>query len=136
MDHYGQGWWIFRAPVFPPTANNQYGKGRGGQKFLKPELLKFRQDIAFCSRHLEKGYFTKIAIIYLLCSPKWLNKDCTIRAMDTDNSVKTLGDAIQLALDMPDQLHWETHTFKIYSSREETIVLFRKLPNEVDFYEN
>jgi Holliday junction resolvase RusA-like endonuclease len=72
--------------------------------------------------------------VILLESPRWVTKKNTIRQMDADNRVKTVLDAVQDSLQIPDETNWEIHVYKIASTKEQTTCFIFDLGEVVSYH--
>jgi Holliday junction resolvase RusA-like endonuclease len=109
-----------------PSANKMYAKqariGERGTFFLDKSVKDFRDLVsATCWRKAFVPRGTVSAVI-VFESPAWVTKEHRVRMKDVDNPVKTVLDALQRSLRMPDELVWETHTAKLLGRREVTHV--------------
>lgn len=126
----------FYVDALPKSLNHQYGRGRGGHSYLKPEVKAFRELTMSAigpRRHYWKPTGVVSAIVFFE-SPNWVTKKRTIREMDCDNKIKPLLDAIQAATKMKDERIWDVLAFKIPSKRERTTAYLFDLGPVVDFY--
>jgi len=74
------------------------------------------------------------AAILLFESPDWLRLDRTVRDKDADNVVKPTFDAVQSATEVPDELHFEFHVYKVQSKRTRTTILLYDLGDIIHHY--
>lgn len=74
------------------------------------------------------------AAILLFEAPDWLKKDRSVREMDVDNYPKGTFDAVQSATEVPDQLHWEFHAYKVMSKRKRTTIHLYDLGDLIQYY--
>ena len=74
------------------------------------------------------------AAVILLESQFWLTQKREIREKDADNLVKPILDAVQNATEVPDELHWQLHVFKLPSKWNRTTVYLFDLGDLVEFY--
>jgi Holliday junction resolvase RusA-like endonuclease len=70
----------------------------------------------------------------LLESPRWITKKHTIRAMDLDNRVKPMLDAIKESINSPDETNWELHVYKVASKKEQTTVAIFDLGDVINYH--
>ena len=110
-------------PGTTPSANKMYGKGaRGGAMWIDGKVRDYRSAVdAACWRRSFVPRGTVGAVI-VFESPNWVTKRHTVRARDADNPVKVVFDALQLSLQMRDELIWEFHPAKLLGRREMTHV--------------
>lgn len=90
--------------------------------------IKVKKAIRDTGKKLE-GKST-IAVVVMLESPRWLNKDRTPRKMDVDNSFKSLLDAIEKATGIPDEVNFQIMAFKVPSDVEKTRVYMYSLEDK------
>lgn len=135
----------FAVQSLPKSLNHQYIKGRSFPNSegksrttfrLHPETLVFRQltQYAIGSKKLDWKPVGVTAAIILFESPLWLTQKLTVREMDADNLVKPLFDAIQQHTEIPDELNWQVHFFKVQSKKTRTIVYLFDLGDVVEYF--
>lgn len=114
---------------------------RGGKlvqsEALKPEVHEYRELVknAIGPKKADWRPIGVTAAVVLFESPVWLTKAFTVRVEDADNKIKPALDAAALATEVPDELHWQVHCFKIPSKQTRTIVYLFDLGAVVDSYE-
>jgi Holliday junction resolvase RusA-like endonuclease len=112
-------------PGVTPSANKLYGKRQGGGKgmfWMDPAVRDYRSAVdAACWR---KQFVPRgtVGAVLVFESPNWVTKKHLVRSRDLDNPVKTVLDALQLSLQMRDELVWEMHTAKLFGRRDMTHV--------------
>ncbi len=74
------------------------------------------------------------AALILFETPLWLTAKRLVREMDVDNKVKPALDAVQQATDIPDELYWQLHVFKVLSKRPRTYFFLFDLGDVVEYY--
>lgn len=74
------------------------------------------------------------AAVILFETPHWLTYKRQVREMDADNKLKPALDAVQNATDIPDELHWQLHVFKVLSKRQRTTIFLYDLGDVVEYY--
>ena len=88
------GAWRIELPYPPYTGNNQYGKGRGGRKFLKPEMRGWQARVwAACVDYVGALNGTFVGPVAL--AVQWYPPDR--RRRDGDNLAKVIKDALTKA---------------------------------------
>ncbi len=125
----------FSLNELPTSVNHQYAHSRFSTR-LVPEVKTFRTFVALAmgySRTTWKPKGATCAIIFLE-SPLWLTMERKVRQMDADNFVKPIFDAYQEATNVPDELMWEFHVYKVASKRSRTTVYMFDLGDVVDFH--
>ncbi len=116
-------------PLVPPSANKLYrktkmrpgknGKMAGGMA-LDPAVVEFRDMVTaklWGRKFVPSG---TVGLIIVVESERWLTKKFTVNQRDVDNPIKCTMDALQKALDMPDQLVFEVHCAKLFGRRDAT----------------
>ena len=103
-------------PEIPRSLNHQYGTGRGGSKFLVPEVRKYRARVLETVRASGMSGWQSggaIAAVIVFSSSSWVREDRTIAEKDVDNRPKILFDALQDAVPgFRDEAVWTFHAFK------------------------
>lgn len=125
----------YRKKIFNPKTKKFEIRTFGGKK-LKQEVHDFR---AWVLEAIGAARFTwkptgPLCCYILFQSPSWITKERKVRQKDADNKVKPLLDAIEQAIETPDELVWETHTFKILGPKERTIVYLFDLGDVVEYH--
>lgn len=138
---------MFQIDGLSPSVNHMYdrvayrkseenGGGLGVATKRSAELdsfrLQVRQVLAF-SRWDWKPTGPTVAILFFE-SPYWVTKERKVKAMDADNRVKPVFDAVEQATDTPDELYWQHHVFKVASKRSRTTVYLFDLGDVVEYY--
>lgn len=151
----------FQAGGLPISLNHQYVKGKGSS-FCKPGTEgafkdksgrwrkkdtevrhRLRQEaidwrivvMEAMGRDRWKWKPTGVtAAILLFESPQWVTARRTVREMDADNKTKPALDAVQHATDVPDELHWQLHVFKVLSKRKRTTIFLFDLGDLIEYY--
>lgn len=111
------------ADLLPPSANKLYEKSVQFNARLNKHQIHhsnhndvevFRAFInTLCKkRKLRFIPIGTVAVVVELYSDSWLNKDRTVKKIDSDNMLKPLMDALQLALGFPDEMVFYHHLFK------------------------
>lgn len=125
--------------IVPKSVNSIYvkrGRRRGQWYDLHPAVKELRDlaRIVLGPRKFEWQPKGATAAIVLFESPLWITKEHKVRKMDADNKLKAIFDAVQNATDVPDELHWQFHVFKIASKRTRTVVHLYDLGDVIEFY--
>lgn len=151
----------FQVDGLPISLNHMYEKGRGSE-FCKPTAPGAFQDSRGKWRRKSDEIRTKLrqevidwrvvvmnamgakrwdwkptgvtACMLLFETPYWITQKRTVREMDADNKMKPALDAIQHATDVPDELHWQLHVFKLLSKRQRTTIFLYDLGDVVEYY--
>lgn len=113
------------------------GGGRRPGEKLKPEVHEFREALAKAmgtKRFTWKPAGVTAAVI-LFQSPFWVTGEYRVRKEDADNKVKPVLDAVEIATDIPDELNWQVHAFKVLGKETRTMVFLFDLGDVVSFYE-
>lgn len=129
-------WMNFKAHDLPLSLNHMYGRTKKGKTYLRKELLDYRAlviEVMGNKRWQWKPTGVTAAII-LMESPHWVTKTRHVREMDADNKVKPIFDAVENATQVPDELHWQFHVFKIQSKWKRTTVYLFDLGDIVEYY--
>lgn len=134
----------FTMDGLPMSVNHMYDrighKKANGQNGvitkLKPEVTQFRLELM--EAMAEKRFSWRPTGIYvaivLFESAHWLTQERKVSQMDADNRVKVLLDAIEIATDVPDELCWQVHLFKVASKRTRTTVFLFDQGEVVEYY--
>ncbi len=125
----------FQVRDLPMSLNHMYGRS-GKRTFLRPEAEEYRLLVleALGTKRWAWKPSGVTAAVLLLESPKWITKRLEVREMDADNRVKPIFDAIEVATEVPDELHWQFHVFKIASKWTRTSVYLFDLGDVVEWY--
>lgn len=125
----------FQVRDLPISVNHMYGRS-GARIWLKPEAENYRLMVleALGTKRWSWKPSGVTAAVLLLESPKWITKRLEVREMDADNRVKPIFDAIEVATETPDELHWQFHVFKIASKWTRTSVYLFDLGDVVEWY--
>jgi Holliday junction resolvase RusA-like endonuclease len=136
----------FKVDGLPMSLNHQYkknkayldkntGKMKSGFR-LDPKILDYRMRVceALGTNRWKFKPTGTVAAVILLESPMWITTKREVRQMDADNRVKPILDSIEHAMDLPDELCWNHHVFKIQSKRERTRVWLFDLGDVVEHY--
>lgn len=125
----------FMVEGLPVTVNTMYHHTRFGTRLTK-EAKAFREMVAWRMGPLKTTWAPKgpVAFVIVMESSFWITKEHTVRAMDVDNRIKPLIDAIKECSPMPDELCWHFHAFKLASTIERTTVHMFELGDIVDLY--
>ncbi len=118
-------------PLVPPSANKLYrktkmhrgkkGKMAGGMA-LDPAVVEFRDMMMakLWGRKFEpRG---TVALVIVVESERWVTSKMNVNKRDVDNPIKATMDALQKALNMPDELVWEVYDAKLFGRRDATHV--------------
>jgi Holliday junction resolvase RusA-like endonuclease len=127
----------FAVPALPPSTNRMHTQVTRERRVLSAETVTFRQMTALAIGHRRHDWkpVGQVAALVFLAQPYWLTKKLTIREVDCDNMLKPLFDAIQHAVDVPDETNWEVHAWKITTTkRVQTAVYLFDLGGVVDVY--
>lgn len=118
--------------MLPPSANKLYEKSvRFSVKSNKNvihhsnhnDVEVFRAFITtLCrKRNLKFLPIGTVAVVVELYSDSWLNKDRTVKKIDSDNMLKPLMDALQVALGFPDEMVFYHHLFKCVHPKQKGV---------------
>lgn len=123
----------------PKSLNHMYGRSaKNGkvQTWRKKGVDDFRDDLILNVRENGHLFAPKGACAALLLfeSPLWVTKELQVRQMDADNRIKVVLDALETALDFPDELFWQVHVFKVASKRTRTTVMLYDLGDVVEYF--
>lgn len=120
----------------PGAFQDKTGRWRVRSRRLRPEATDWRTVLTESMGPLRfKWKPTGVtAAVLLFETPYWLTGRRTIREKDIDNLVKPTMDAVQQSTEIPDELHWELHPYKVLSKRQRTTVLLYDLGDVVDYY--
>ncbi len=150
----------FRIDGLPISLNHMYEKGRGSayckpgtpggfvdksgrwrkqgefQTRLRKEVIDWRIVVMEAMGHDRwKWKPTGVtAALILFESPNWVTSRREVRQMDADNKTKPALDAVQHATEIPDELHWQLHVFKVQSKRARTTIFLYDLGDVVEYY--
>ncbi len=131
----------FKCDGLPMSLNHQYKKNRTGKDGklsfrLDPKVLDYRMRVceALGQNRWKFRPTGSYAAVILLESHLWIRTDRKVRQMDADNRVKPILDAIEHAMDLPDELCWNHHVFKVQSKRERTRVWLFDLGDVIEHY--
>ncbi len=127
----------YRKKVFNPRTMSHEVVMRGGKK-LKPEVHAFRDWVTLAIGHQRFDWKATgpLSCYVFFQSPYWVTKERKVRQVDVDNRVKPLLDAIEKALDTPDELIWSLHTYKVLGPKERTTVYLFDLGDVVDYHKS
>jgi Holliday junction resolvase RusA-like endonuclease len=132
---YGRPQIHFQVDGLPMSLNHQYKKS-GKRFYLDPKALDYR--VRVCESLGQRRWSFKptgtFAAVIFLESKLWVTTKRQVRQMDADNRVKPILDAIEHAMDLPDELCWNIHVFKVTSKRDRTTVYLFDLGDIVEFY--
>jgi hypothetical protein len=120
----------------PGSFVDKLGRTRRYSKRLREEAKVFRQlivDALGDQRHMWRPTGITAAVI-LFESPEWVTARRLVREMDVDNKVKPMLDATEKATNVPDELHWQVHQFKVLCKRKRTRVFLFDLGEIVDYH--
>lgn len=111
-------------------------RGTGPSHRLRQEVIDWRIVVMEAMGELRwKWKPTGVTAAMLLFeSPYWITGRRTIREMDADNKTKPALDAVQHATEVPDELHWQIHVFKLLSKRQRTTIFLYDLGDIVEHY--
>ncbi len=125
----------FALSMLPPTVNHAYIHTRFNARLS--EEYKFFKSVVSATVRVTNPAF-KISgtacVMILLESPRWITKKHTIRAMDLDNRVKPMLDAIKESINSPDETNWELHVYKVASKKEQTTVAIFDLGDVINYH--
>lgn len=145
----------FRVDGVPKSLNHQYDEGlafckadtpgafqdKGGRwrtrsRRLKPEVLDWRMVVmeAMGENRWKWKPTGVTGAILLFESPTWVTAKRTVREEDADNKTKPAFDAVEHATEIPDELHWQFHVFKILAKRRRTWIFLYDLGDVVEFF--
>lgn len=120
----------------PGAFQDKQGRWRVRNNRLRPEVISWREVMVECMGDLRfKWKPTGVsAAILLFESPNWLDGRRQVREKDADNLTKPTFDAVQHATEVPDELHWEFHVYKLLSKRQRTTIFLYDLGDVVEYY--
>jgi Holliday junction resolvase RusA-like endonuclease len=138
---FGRSTVHFRVDGLPMSVNHQYKKGKafktGKVTFrLDPKILDYRMRVceALGTNRWKFSPSGTFAAVIFLESHLWLTQKREVRQMDADNRVKAILDACESAMELPDELCWTHHVFKVQSKRERTTVYLFDLGDIIEHY--
>lgn len=115
-------------PMLPPSLNHQKMVSKWGGMYLSKPIRKFREVVKEAT---EKANLTgwkptgKTAVMVILSSLAWVQKDGTIRPTDLDNRLKALLDAIsRVTPGFQDHSVWEIFAFKQNTLKDSATVIY------------
>lgn len=126
----------FAVSALAPTVNHMHMTVPGGRRILTPEVHAFRATVMAAmgnKRHMWRPQGVVMPIV-VMESPYWITKKLEVRDSDSDNRLKALFDAIELATGIRDSRNWEIHAYKLVSSKVRTSVYLFDLGDIVDRY--
>lgn len=114
-------------PISPPSTNALYRKFHNTKTHkvgyaLEKSVEAYREmTTAACwgKRFEPRGV---IACVIAVEDPRWVTKEHKAGQRDVDNPIKSVIDALKLALHFEDHLLWEVHAAKLFGRREATHV--------------
>lgn len=126
----------FDIPGLPQSVNHQYIHTRFNTR-LTPKATSFRTVVtsAIGRARFEWKPTGVTAAVLLFVSPHWVTKKLTVRKMDADNRVKPVFDGIERATQVPDELHWEFHAYKVLGNKERVRVFLFDLGDVLTYYQ-
>lgn len=132
----------FQVNRLPTSANAMYRKRRGDfgpkgkQFYLSPDAEEFRALTieALGERRWSWKPTGVTAAIALYESPYWISKTHRVRENDVDNRAKCTFDAVKIATNVPDELHWELHLYKLLSKRTRTTVFLFDMGEVLEYF--
>ena len=126
----------FCKPGTPGAFQDKAGRWRVQSQRLKQEVLDWRVVVMeSMGENRWKWKPTGVtAAILLFEGPQWLTARRTVREEDADNKTKPAFDAIEHATDVPDELHWQFHVFKVLSKRKRTSIFLFDLGDVIEFF--
>lgn len=135
---FGRSYLHFKVDELPKSLNHQWRINRGRKLSfrLDPQVLQFRSRVSEALGQARWQFKSTgaFAAVILLESKLWVTTKCKVRQMDADNRVKGVLDAVEHAMELPDELAWSIHVFKIASKRERTTVYLFDLGDLIEFY--
>jgi hypothetical protein len=136
LNHQYKDGLSFCKPGTAGAFQDKAGRWRVRNHQLRPEALDWRVVLSEAMgplRHKWKPTGTTAALL-LFETPHWLTGRRTVREMDVDNKVKPALDAVQHATDVPDELHFQIHAFKLLSKRQRTTVFLFDLGDVIEYF--
>lgn len=132
---------VYCKPDDPGAFKDKAGRWRkkssaGFRHTLRPEALDWRMLVVEAmgrQRWLWKPTGVTAALI-LFESPYWLTGKRQVRENDIDNKTKPALDAVMHATEVPDELHWQLHVFKVQSKRQRTSIWLFDLGDVIESY--
>lgn len=123
-------------PGTPGAFRDNQGRWRQRSHKLKPRAIDWRMVVQETMGQERWKWQPRgvTAAILLFESPEWIKKDHTVRPMDADNRVKGTFDAVQAATEVPDELMWQFHVYKVLSKRTRTTIFLYELSDVVEYY--
>lgn len=133
---FGRPFINFKVDGLPMSLNHQYKKNKQGGFRLDPKVIDYRLRV--CEALGQNRWKFKptgaYAAVILLETPLWITTRREVRQRDADNLVKPILDAVEHSMDLPDELCWNHHVFKVQSKRERTRVWLFDLGDIVEHY--
>ena len=117
------------------TGNHQWRRGRNGGVYLDERVENFRlATMASVDRRVNPQFQCggTAALVLVFESPKWVTKKGTVYQQDVDNLIKGACDALTFAWNLPDELYWNVHAFKLQSERAGVRYFIFDLGNAVE----
>lgn len=126
----------FCKPGTPGAFQDRSGRWRVRSKELRSEAHDWRLVLTQAMGPLRFKWQPTgtTAAILLFETPHWLTGKRQVRQMDADNKTKPALDAIQEATEIPDELHWQFHVFKVLSKRQRTTIFLYDLGDIVEYW--
>lgn len=122
--------------LVPKSLNHQYLKRGAGKRFDFDPDIKLLRDLVFIHLRAQPRFYPRgaVALVIEMHTPAWLTLENKVRALDLDNKIKPLIDAVQKAIDHGDEHVWQIHAFKIASRVTRTRVSLFDLGDIIDFW--
>lgn len=126
----------FCKPNTPGAFQDKNGRWRVRSHRLKAEVMDWRIVVMQAMGDLRWKWKPSgvTAAILLFEGPQWLTARRMVREEDADNKTKPAFDAIEHATEIPDELHWQFHVFKVLSKRKRTSFFLFDLGDVIEFY--
>lgn len=136
LNHQYEDGLQFCKPGVPGSFQDKQGRWRVRGFRLKPEVIEWRTVVAEAmgdDRWKWKPTGVTAAMV-LFESPHWLTARRMVREEDADNKAKPAFDAVEQATEVPDELHWQFHVFKVLSKRKRTTIFLFDLGDVVQYF--
>lgn len=136
LNHQYDDGLMFCKPGTPGAFQDKQGRWRVRGFRLKPEVLDWRMVLTEAmgeDRWRWKPTGVTAAIL-LFESPHWLTARRLVREEDADNKAKPAFDAVEQATQVPDELHWQFHVFKVLSKSKRTSIFLYDLGDIVQYF--
>lgn len=124
--------YTFEVSGLPLSLNHQKKRAlrwtKNGKRYLgemlKPEVEHYREWFILSYRKGHPVFTPKgtLAVVLEIHNPEWLTQKNTVAEKDADNLVKPIFDALQRAIDWPDQNIFNHHVFKVVGPEKKVVI--------------